>query len=69
MLDLTPENKYVRIQYINLLLAQQKFREALDVYKRQTDTLTMIPFLQSFSSRYDRLAHTAVSYTHLNAVP
>ena len=29
MLDLTPENKYVRIQYINLLLAQQKFREAL----------------------------------------
>ena len=29
VLDLTPENKYVRIQYINLLLAQQKFREAL----------------------------------------
>lgn len=28
-LDLNPENKYVRIQYINLLLAQQKFREAL----------------------------------------
>ena len=29
VLDLTPENKYVRIQYINLRLAQQKFREAL----------------------------------------
>ena len=28
-LDLTPENKYVRLQYINLLLSLQKFREAL----------------------------------------
>lgn len=28
-LDLNPENKYARIQYISLLLSQQKFREAL----------------------------------------
>ena len=28
-LDLNPENKYVRIQYISLLLSQQKFSEAL----------------------------------------
>lgn len=28
-LDLNPENKYVRIQYINLLLSLQKFRDAL----------------------------------------
>lgn len=28
-LDLSPENKYARIQYINLLLSQQKFSEAL----------------------------------------
>lgn len=28
-LDRSPENKYVRIQYIGLLLAQQKFQEAL----------------------------------------
>jgi tetratricopeptide (TPR) repeat protein len=29
VLDLTPENKYVRIQYIGLLLSQQRFRDAL----------------------------------------
>lgn len=29
VLDLTPENKYVRIQYIGLLLSQQKFQDAL----------------------------------------
>lgn len=28
-LDMSPENKYVRIQYINLLLSLQKFRDAL----------------------------------------
>ena len=26
-----------------------------------TDTLTLIPFLQSFSNRYDRMAHTVVA--------
>ena len=26
-----------------------------------TDTLTLIPVLQSFSSRYDRLSHTVVA--------
>ena len=31
------------------------------LFPNPTDTLTLIPFLQSFSSRYDRLAHTVVA--------
>jgi hypothetical protein len=31
------------------------------LFPNPTDTLTLIPFLQSFSSRYDRLAGTVVA--------
>ena len=31
------------------------------LFPNPTDTLTLIPFLQSFSSRYDRLADTVVA--------
>ena len=31
------------------------------LFPNPTDTLTLIPFLQSFSNRYDRLAHTVVA--------
>ena len=32
-----------------------------DSFPNPTDTLTLIPFLQSFSNRYDRMAHTLVA--------
>lgn len=43
----------------NLQLGTEKqFITDFALFPNPTDTLTMIPFLQSFSSRYDRLAHT-----------
>ena len=36
-LDLNPENKYIRIQYINLLLSLQKFRDALEESSLMTE--------------------------------
>lgn len=38
-LDLNPENKYARIQYISLLLSQQKFREALGESSLMTEKI------------------------------
>ena len=40
---------------------EHQFITDFALFPNPTDTLTMIPFLQSFSSRYDRLAHTVVA--------
>ena len=40
---------------------ENQFITDFALFPNPTDTLTMIPFLQSFSSRYDRLAHTVVA--------
>ena len=46
----------------NLQLAtENQFITDFALFPNPTDTLTMIPFLQSFSSRYGRLAHTVVA--------
>ena len=46
----------------NLQLAtENQFITDFALFSNPADTLTMIPFLQSFSSRYDRLAHTVVA--------
>ena len=46
----------------NLQLAtENQFITNFALFPNPTDTLTMIPFLQSFSSRYGRLAHTVVA--------
>ena len=46
----------------NLQIAtENQFITDFALFPNPTDTLTMIPFLQSFSSRYDRLAHTVVA--------
>ena len=50
-LDLNPENKYVRIQYISLLLSQQKFSEALGESSLMTekDSSAIVLHLQAQS--------------------
>ena len=50
-LDLNPENKYVRIQYISLLLTQQKFRDALGESSLMTekDSSAIVLHLQAQS--------------------
>ena len=46
----------------NLQIAtENQFITDFALFSNPADTLTMIPFLQSFSSRYDRLAHTVVA--------
>lgn len=40
---------------------ESQFITDFALFPNPTDTLTMIPFLQSFSSRYDRLVHTVVA--------
>ena len=46
----------------NLQLAtENQFITDFALFPNPTDTLAMIPFLQSFSSRYGRLAHTVVA--------
>ena len=46
----------------NLQLAtENQFITDFALFSNPADTLTMIPFLQSFSSRYDRLAHIVVA--------
>ncbi len=40
---------------------ENQFITDFALFPNPTDTLTMIPFLQSFSGRYDRLAHTVVA--------
>ena len=46
----------------NLQIAtENQFITDFALFPNPTDTLTMIPFLQSFSSRYGRLAHTVVA--------
>ena len=46
----------------NLQLAtENQFITDFALFPNPTDTLTMIPFLQSFSSRYDRPVHTVVA--------
>lgn len=46
----------------NLQIAtEHQFITDFALFPNPTDTLTMIPFLQSFSNRYDRLAHTVVA--------
>ena len=40
---------------------ENQFITDFALFPNPTDTLTMIPFLQSFSNRYDRMAHTVVA--------
>ena len=40
---------------------ENQFITDFALFPNPTDTLIMIPFLQSFSGRYDRLAHTVVA--------
>ncbi|MEY8686813.1 IS1182 family transposase [Bacteroides sp. AN502(2024)] len=40
---------------------ENQFITDFALFSNPTDTLTMIPFLQSFSGRYDRLAHMVVA--------
>lgn len=50
-LDLTPDNKYVRIQYINLLLSQQKYADAMGESSMMTekDSSAIVLHLQAQS--------------------
>ena len=40
---------------------ENQFITDFALFPNPTDTLTLIPFLQSFSNRYDRMAHTVVA--------
>ena len=43
------------------IITENQFITDFALFPNPTDTLTLIPFLQSFSNRYDRMAHTVVA--------
>ena len=65
-LDLNPENKYVRIQYIGLLLSLQKFQEALGesslMTEKDSSAIALHLQAQSFEGMEEFLPATGCYY-------
>ncbi|WP_291530667.1 tetratricopeptide repeat protein [Bacteroides sp. UBA939] len=65
-LDLNPDNKYVRIQYVGLLLSQQKFEEALGesslMSEKDSSAIVLHLQAQSFEGRNEAPAAMGCYY-------
>ena len=72
-LDLNPENKYVRIQYIGLLLSLQKFQEALGesslMTEKDSSAIALHLQAQSFEGMEEFLPATGCYYNIKKNIP